>query len=193
MRFRTRHVVAALGVPLAGALVVLAWPAGASGDAPCRAPEVRIYKREGALDLICDGTVRQTMAATFGGNPVGPKEQEGDQRTPEGTYRIASRVQSERFHRFLGVSYPNDDDRRRAAQKGITKLGGGIGIHGTKVRLAGMARIWTRLASATGLAGVWGPTDGCIGVTNEDVEALFKAVPVGTRVVIAASRAAMPR
>jgi len=193
MRLRPRHVLAALGVSLAGSLIAIAWPAGAGGAEACRAPEIHIYKREGALDLLCGGAVRRTMAATFGGNPVGPKEREGDQRTPEGTYRIASKVKSDRFHRFLGVSYPNEDDRRRAAEKGITKPGGGIGIHGTRAKLAGVARLWTRLASAAGLAGVWGPTDGCIGVANEDVEVLFKAVPVGTKVVIAPARPASRR
>ena len=171
-------------------LAALAWPGGASGDEPCKAPEIRIYKREGALDLVCGGAVRRTMPATFGGDPVGPKEREGDQKTPEGAYRISSKVKSDRFHRFLGVSYPNDEDRKRGARKGIKKLGGGIGIHGTSKRLSGVARIWTRLARATGLSGVWGPTDGCIGVVHEDVEALFKVVPVGAKVVISAGRPA---
>jgi len=188
MRRPMRHAFTALAVVLAFAAAALAWPARATGGDPCPAPELRIYKREGLLELRCEGALRRTVAATFGGNPVGPKEQEGDQRTPEGVYRISSRVKSERFHRFLGVSYPNDDDRRRAAAKEITKLGGGIGIHGSKARLAGLARIWTRLASATGLSGVWGPTDGCIGVANEEAELLFALVPVGTRVVIAPSR-----
>jgi murein L,D-transpeptidase YafK len=190
MRPRLRHLLAALGASLTGALVGLAWPAGADGEEPCHAPEIRVYKREGVVELLCDGAVRRTMAATFGGNPVGPKEQEGDERTPEGPYRIASKVKSERFHRFLGVSYPNEDDRRHAAEKGITKLGSGIGIHGTRAKLAGVARLWTRLASAAGVAGMWGPTDGCIGVANEDVEVLFKAVPIGTRVMIAPARPA---
>src|SRR5262249_27427458 len=152
--------------------------------------EIRVFKREGTVELLCEGAVRRTMAATFGKNPVGPKEREGDERTPEGTYRISSRVVDERFHRFLGVSYPNEEDRRRAAEKGVTKLGGGIGIHGANAKLAGLARAWTRFASATGLAGVWGPTDGCIGVVNEDAEALYKLVPIGTKVVISAARPA---
>jgi hypothetical protein len=190
MPVRSSHLLAAFGLLFAGTVVTLAWPTGASGEEACKAPEIRVYKREGSLELLCEGKLRRTMAATFGGDPVGPKEREGDQRTPEGSYRIASRVKSERFHRFLGVSYPNEEDRRRAAEKGITKLGGGIGIHGTSTRLAGVARAWTRLASAVGLAGVWGPTDGCIGVANEDAELLFAAAPIGTKVVIAPARPA---
>jgi murein L,D-transpeptidase YafK len=182
---RPRPVPVVLGV---AGLSALAWPFGAAGDAPCKAPEVRIYKRQGELDLVCGGAVRRTMAATFGADPVGPKEREGDERTPEGDYRISLKVKSDRFHRFLGVSYPNDEDRKRGAKKGIKKLGGGIGIHGTTKKLAGLSRVWTRFASATGLSGVWGPTDGCIGVANEDVEVLFKTVPVGARVVIRPAR-----
>src|SRR5277367_1667981 len=98
MRPRSRYLLAALGLSLTATLVALAWPAGADGEEPCRAAEIRVYKQEGAVELLCDGAVRRTMAATFGGNPVGAKEQEGDQRTPEGTYRIASKVKSERFH-----------------------------------------------------------------------------------------------
>jgi murein L,D-transpeptidase YafK len=193
MPVRPRHLIAASGLLIAGTLVTLALPTRASGDVACRAPEVRVYKREGSVELLCEGAVRRTMAATFGGDPVGPKEREGDERTPEGTYRIASKVKSDRFHRFLGISYPNEEDRRRAAEKGIIKLGGGIGIHGTTTKLAGVARIWTRVARAAGLAGVWGPTDGCIGVANEDAELLFEAVPIGTKVVIAPERPAPRR
>jgi len=162
--------------------------AGGSAGASCPSPEIRVYKKEGELELWCGGARARTMGATFGANPVGAKEREGDEKTPEGTYAIGSKSKSDRFHRFLAITYPNDDDRRRAKAKGITRLGGGIGIHGVRADLAGTARAWMRFARASGLAGVWGPTDGCIGLANEDVEALYDAVPVGTRVVIAATR-----
>ena len=66
MPLRKRHLVAAFGLSLAGVLGALAWPARAGGAEACRAPEIRIYKREGALDLLCDGALRRTMPATFG-------------------------------------------------------------------------------------------------------------------------------
>jgi murein L,D-transpeptidase YafK len=190
MMRRLRPLLAAIGVTIVGGVAALTWPSSAAGLETCRSPEIRIYKREGALDLVCDGAVRRSMAATFGGNPSGPKEEEGDERTPEGVYRITFKVKNEHFHGFLGVSYPNDDDRRRAAEKGITRIGGDIGIHGTTSKQAAVARAWTRFASAAGIASVWGPTDGCIGVANEDSEALFDAVPVGTKVTIAPARPA---
>lgn len=189
-RRRKLRIAAAVGLPLAGLALALAWPGRASGGAVCKEAEIRIYKKEGTLELRCEGALRRRLPATFGGDPVGPKEREGDQKTPEGSYRISSKVKSDRFHRFLGVSYPNAEDRRRGAAKGITRLGSGIGIHGAKKSLAGLARMWTRLAHATGMAGVWGPTDGCVGVTNEDAEMLFELVPVGAKVEIFPARPA---
>lgn len=150
----------------------------------CPRPELRVFKSRGALQLVCGGEVTETFGATFGANPVGPKLREGDERTPEGVYTVTSRVRSARFHRFLGLSYPNADDLRRARELGITRPGGGIGIHGTTARLSGLARAWIRISRGAGVSSAWGPTDGCIGVANEDVETLYELVPVGTRVVI---------
>ena len=192
MRWSSHRSLGVLGILVAGPLVFLGWPRTVKSDGACSAPEIRVFKRQNELEILCDGALRQTISVTFGGNPVGPKEREGDQRTPEGTYRVVSRVRSERFHRFIGISYPNDDDRRRAAEKGVTRLGGGIGIHGTSAALAPAARLWIQLAKASGFSGAWGPTDGCIGVTNEDAEAVFDTVTIGTKVVIAPARPARP-
>jgi murein L,D-transpeptidase YafK len=154
--------------------------AGAAGR--CLEPGIVIHKGEGVVELYCHGAPTRRFAATFGAHPTGAKERRGDERTPEGRYRVKSRVVSERFHRFLGISYPNEEDRRRARALGVADPGGGIGIHGS--RHPQLARLFTQVAHATGLHRVWGPTDGCIGLTNEDVEVLFEAVPVGTPVVI---------
>jgi murein L,D-transpeptidase YafK len=160
-----------------------------SNAAPiCAKAEIRIFKDEGTLELVCAGTVSRSYPVTFGGSPMGPKEREGDQKTPEGTYRVSSKLKDERFHRFLGVSYPNVEDMKHAKANGISNPGGGIGIHGTRERQAALARAWIRFAHATGAVSTWGPTDGCIAMTNEDVEALFDAVPVGTRITIFATR-----
>jgi murein L,D-transpeptidase YafK len=177
------------GLPLA---LALAWVGSlalprATPTPSCSQPEIRIYKSEGVLELVCAGTVARSMPATFGPNPIGPKQREGDGRTPEGTYRVSSKLKNH-FHRFLGVSYPNEKDLERARALGINNPGGAIGIHGVDDEKAALSRLWIRFAQATDLARFWGPTAGCIALTNEDVEALFEVVPVGTKVVIAASR-----
>ena len=150
----------------------------------CPSPEIRIHKSAASLELVCAGQVERRFPATFGAHPQGPKLEEGDERTPEGEYAISSRLVTPKFHRFLGINYPNAQDLQRASSLGITRPGRGIGIHGVDARRASVARVWTRLAAATGLARLWGPTDGCIGLTNEDVEVVYESVQPGTKVLI---------
>jgi murein L,D-transpeptidase YafK len=184
---RLRLGLALCCIGISGAFL-LAWPSHAEPHVPCADPEIHVFKAEGELALHCRGQLRLAMPATFGAHPSGPKEREGDERTPEGEYRVTSKIIDPRFHRFLGISYPNEHDRARARKQGVRRLGGGIGIHGARTGLAPIARAWTRWTAAMGLAGVWGPTDGCIGVANEHAESLYTLVPVGTRVLIAPRR-----
>ncbi len=149
-------------------------------ESPCRSPSIFIEKSERYLELRCEGLPPRRFPATFGANPVGPKRQEGDERTPEGRYHITSRVRPPRFHRFLGVSYPNAEDRAASRALGIRRPGRGIGIHGVREALAPLARVFIRTARRV----AWGPTDGCIGLTNEDVEVVYEAVRAGTDVDI---------
>src|SRR4051812_22611047 len=93
-----------IGAALVVAVVTisaLAWPSAEPKPFTCPTPSIRVFKRDAVLELWCNGTLKTAMDATFGANPVGHKEREGDERTPEGTYRISSKVESERFHRFL--------------------------------------------------------------------------------------------
>lgn len=139
---------------------------------------------------------REAFRVALGPDPVGPKEAQGDGRTPEGEYRVCHRITSDRFHRFLGLSYPGPDDAARAALAGLlqpievraiarafargrrppwnTRLGGNVGIHG-----------WGRRSSIEPLHALgkdW--TDGCVGVTNDEIERIYPHVLLGTRVVI---------
>jgi murein L,D-transpeptidase YafK len=176
-------VALSIGTALVTLALTLPRP-GAGAVPPCPEPTIVVHKAKGEVILSCRGEERRRFPATFGAQPVGPKEREGDERTPEGKYRVSSRVKTARFHRFLGISYPNDEDRKRANDKGIARPGGGIGIHGTSERLAPAGRAWTRLAHALGLQTLWGPTDGCIALDNADVEALYDVAQVGTAVEI---------
>jgi murein L,D-transpeptidase YafK len=109
---------------------------------------------------------------SFGADPVGHKQQEGDERTPEGLYFISRKNPSQKFHYFLNFSYPNDEDRRRAKARGV-KPGGNVGIHGDK---GGWEGFVDRQKTD------W--TDGCVTVRNHEVEEIYALTPVGTMIEI---------
>jgi murein L,D-transpeptidase YafK len=119
------------------------------------------------------GRVIKTYKIALGSEPVGPKARQGDHRTPEGTYVIDNRNANSKFHRSLHISYPNAADRERARKLGISP-GGDIFIHGLPngygfVGAAHRARDWT---------------DGCIAVTDQEIEEIWRAVDNGTPVEI---------
>ena len=106
----------------------------------------------------------------FGDAPMGHKRFQGDERTPEGLYTIDTRNPQSRFHLSLRISYPNSRDRAFAAQYGRSP-GGDIFIHGQPNQLP-MGR----------MRGDW--TDGCIALSNSEIEELWQIVPDGTPIEI---------
>jgi murein L,D-transpeptidase YafK len=150
----------------------------------CENPSIHVDKSDGVLDLYCGAQRARRFIVTFGANPVGPKVREGDERTPEGTYRLVSHGRTRRFHRFMGISYPNEADLHRARQLGVDRPGFGVGIHGSRGERAWLMRMWIPFAHQFGLIQRWGPTDGCIALSNDDVEELYRHVDVGTPVII---------
>ena len=163
---------------------VLGWPRSQPTDFTCTDPSITIYKASSELELRCGEAVRYSAPATFGANPQGKKERQGDERTPEGEYTVAYKKQNFLRYRFLGLSYPNRSDRENARRHHISDPGNGIGIHGGPAPLAVFARAWVRAAKLTGFSRFWGPTDGCILVPNEDADLLFRVIPEGTPVRI---------
>lgn len=132
-----------------------------------------VHKKERTMELIYAGHVVRTYKIALGGNPVGPKTQQGDHRTPEGTYVIDRRNRQSQFHRSLHISYPNAWDRERARKLGVA-TGGDIFIHGLPngyafIGSAHRGRDWT---------------DGCIAVTDQEIEEIWKLVNDGTSVEI---------
>src|SRR5262245_51337208 len=107
-RARKARWLALALVALSVSASALCFPSPSAALPACPSPSIHVFKREGVLELKCEGKLVRTMGATFGKNPRGHKEREGDERTPEGAYRISSKVKSERFHRFLAISYPNE-------------------------------------------------------------------------------------
>jgi murein L,D-transpeptidase YafK len=106
----------------------------------------------------------------FGDAPTGHKQFEGDERTPEGTYRISGRNPKSAYHLSLRISYPNAADRAFAKAKGRSP-GGNIFIHGQPNAWPGppIARDWT---------------DGCIALSNAEIQQLWNIVPDGIPITI---------
>jgi tetratricopeptide (TPR) repeat protein len=132
-----------------------------------------IEKKERRLMLISKGEVLKTYKIALGGNPDGPKERQGDNKTPEGTYVIDSKNKNSHYHQALHVSYPNERDKKRAKELGVSP-GGDIMIHGLT---AGFSWVGDSHSDID-----W--TKGCIAVTDEEIEEIYKLVPLTTVVEI---------
>jgi len=137
------------------------------------ADKILIEKKERRLTLISRGEVLKTYKIALGGNPNGPKERQGDNKTPEGTYVIDSRNKDSRYHLSLHISYPNEKDKKRARELGVSP-GGDVMIHGIKNDFSWVGDSHTEVD--------W--TKGCIAVTDEEIEEIEKLAPNGTIVEI---------
>jgi tetratricopeptide (TPR) repeat protein len=137
------------------------------------ADKILVEKKERRLTLISRGEVLRTYKIALGGNPNGRKERQGDNKTPEGTYFIDSRNKDSRYHLSLHLSYPNEKDKQRAKELGVSP-GGDIMIHGMKKGLSWVGDLHTEVD--------W--TKGCIAVTDEEIEEIEKLAPNGTIVEI---------
>ncbi len=132
-----------------------------------------IDKSERTLTVFWHGVPLKVYRVALGGEPTGPKRKQGDQRTPEGRYVVSKRLEDSTFHLALYLSYPNEEDRARARADGVNP-GGAIEIHGLRPGYE-----W--LGSAHVLFD-W--TDGCVAVTNAEIEELWRVAPIGTPVEI---------
>ena len=137
------------------------------------ADRVLIEKAARRLTLYRDGKILKTFRIALGRNPVGKKTTEGDRRTPEGRYSIDRRKPNSRYHRSLHISYPNAAQIEAAKAVGIDP-GGMIMIHGQPNGFGW----WGWLLQLVD----W--TDGCIGVTDSDMDEIWTRVPDGTPIEI---------
>ena len=142
-------------------------PAGTTID------RILVEKSERKLSILRDGKVLKTYRIALGRNPVGAKEQEGDMKTPEGIYTIDYRNPQSDYHLALHISYPSAEDTTRAAQRGVN-AGFDIMIHGLP-----NGRGWI---GATHREKDW--TAGCIAVTDEEIEELYRVIADGTTIEI---------
>ena len=150
-------------------LVLTLMTGAASAQAPLTLPEIdyiRVAKSARTMQLYSAGQLAHTIQGTqLGDAPMGHKRFQGDERTPEGRYTIDYGNPASSYYLSLHISYPNAQDRAYAAAQGRSP-GGLIFIHGQPNGLP-----------AGRVPGDW--TDGCIALSNEEIEALYEAVPDG--------------
>jgi len=137
------------------------------------ADKVVVLKSQHTMTLFRNGRDICSYHVAIGRNPKGPKTRQGDHKTPEGNYVLDRKNPRSGFHLAMHVSYPNELDRERAARDGVP-LGSDIMVHGIKNGFGWVGRLH-RLVD-------W--TDGCIALTNAEMDQFAKLVPEGTPIEI---------
>ncbi|HTS36489.1 MAG TPA: L,D-transpeptidase family protein [Candidatus Solibacter sp.] len=153
--------------------VLLAVVAAAQTAPALHADRVLVLKQDRTLQLLSLGKVIKSYKVALGGDPIGPKARQGDHKTPEGVYVLDSRNAHSQFYKSIHISYPSLRDREAARRQDVSP-GGDVFVHG--------------LPNGYGFLGAshrlkdW--TDGCIAVTNDEINEIWRAVPNGTPIEI---------
>lgn len=158
---------------LAVAILLTFWPVAVAQNSSFSVDRLVVYKRERKLVLFSHGKEVRSYKVAMGGEPVGPKSRQGDHRTPEGVYVLDSRNPSSHFYKAFHISYPNAKDIAAARKLGVSP-GGDIMLHGLPKEYA-----WVGKGHALH---DW--TDGCVAVTDEEMDEIWKLVRVGTPIEI---------
>lgn len=134
---------------------------------------VYVDKSARQLYLMSGGKVLRQFQIALGNNPIGHKQQEGDERTPEGRYLLDHRKADSAYHRSIHISYPNEVDREKARLRGVSP-GGAIMIHGQRNGFGWLSSLTQQRD--------W--TDGCIALSDADMDVVWDAVVTGTPIEI---------
>ena len=135
------------------------------------ADRVLVLKAKRELLLLRGGKVLKTYRVSLGGHPAGRKTTEGDRKTPEGQYVLDWHNAQSDYYKSIHISYPNQADLARARKSGVPP-GEDLFIHGQPNDYQGTGK----------QAGDW--TDGCIAVSNAEMDEIWRAVPDGTPIEI---------
>jgi len=132
-----------------------------------------VYKSKRQLLAYSKEKLIQTYTISLGKHPIGGKAYKDDSKTPEGLYYINSKKSNSKYHKSLDISYPNKSDEANA-KKHFKKPGNYVEVHGlpNKLGIIGKFQRWYD----------W--TDGCIALTDEEIDELYKAVKIGTPIEI---------
>ena len=143
--------------------VAATWPMNLPGD--FLADSIVVEKGNRRLTLYYRGVAVRKYRVALGRNPVGDKVSIGDYKTPEGVFWIVGRNPFSKFYKSLEISYPDSSHAANAAKLGVNP-GGNIMIHGLPLHQAKLG--------ASHVLTDW--TEGCIAVTNDEVDELWRAV-----------------
>ncbi len=139
--------------------------------ASAMADKVLVLKSQRTLLLMKGDEVLKRYIVSLGGNPVGPKLRQGDNKTPEGSYVLDRHNANSQYHRSIHISYPNAEDRARATKLRVPP-GGELFIHGLPNQFRG----------DSDALGDW--TEGCIALNNAEIDEIWRAVADGTPIEI---------
>jgi murein L,D-transpeptidase YafK len=173
-RLKARAVT--LGSLLAAAAVLAsADPQPVAGPIVGGVDRIVVDKSERRMVLLHEGRTVRRYKVALGRGGAGPKTREGDGKVPEGAYRIIGRNPRSAYHLSLRIDYPTPAQKRAAAAAGVDP-GGDIMIHGIGNGLGAIGRTHRLLD--------W--TQGCIAVTDAEIEEIWQLVPDGTPIDIRA-------
>jgi murein L,D-transpeptidase YafK len=173
MKLRSLSAVAIAAVLIVGGAVpFLEEPRPPLPDG-VQADSIVVEKSKHSMGLFRNGELVRTYRVALGRGGPDPKSQEGDARTPQGSYTIDSRNPRSSFHRALHVSYPDASDIAAARARGVS-AGSDVMIHGIRNGLGWLGRLHRSLD--------W--TAGCIAVTDREMDEVWRVVPDGTPIVI---------
>jgi murein L,D-transpeptidase YafK len=175
MKLRKLRIGLAAGMVCVGVCIVMWALAGVPPTPRQKANSILILKKDHVMQLLAGGKVIRTYKVALGQGGLAPKVRQGDGRTPEGHYIIDAKYSgtATHYHKAFHVSYPNAEDRARAAKLGVPP-GEAIMIHGLPNNMS-----WIGAAHR-----LYDWTLGCIAVTDEEIDEVWELVPVGTPVEI---------
>lgn len=153
-------------------------------------PVIEIWKAQRKMQVRQGGVLVGEYRVALGQDPRRGKEVKGDGRTPVGRYYVSDKNPSSQFHRFLGISYPNAEDAERGYRNGLLDAGQWADIFLANMR-GDAPPPYTVLGGRVGIHGFGGRpyvpvdwTEGCIAVSDDEIEVIYDRVPVGTPVII---------
>jgi murein L,D-transpeptidase YafK len=138
-----------------------------------KADKIIVFKSQRLMKLYKNDQVLKSYKIALSSSSKGHKQQAGDKKTPEGNYLICGKNPNSKYHKSLRISYPNEADRKAAAERGDNP-GSDIMIHG----------LWSKLAFFGKAHVLHDWTLGCVAVTNDEIDEVWQMVDAGTRIEI---------